>query len=160
MSSELKSLEMVLLIPRLVISIAISDIGNRPAYLYRFWRDIPILALNPDFPVSCGGVPILEDAGIFRADFVLFCFRRYFRILLAFCTYLQSRRCVAAINSPPYVMNQCYPSMSPYKKFPGHLGDWRLVKRRKQRKRRPTVPFPQCRSYCLYRAGLLAIQDQ
>ena len=39
----------------------------RPAYLYRFSRDIPILALNHDFPISCGGVPILEDAGIFRA---------------------------------------------------------------------------------------------
>ena len=38
-----------------------------PAYLYRFSRDIPILALNHDFPISCGGVPILEDAGIFRA---------------------------------------------------------------------------------------------
>ena len=38
-------------------------------------RDIPILALNHDFPISCGGVPILEDAGIFRARrfrFVLF----------------------------------------------------------------------------------------
>ena len=48
---------------------------NRPAYLYRFSRDIPILALNHDFPISCGGVPILEDAGIFRAfrfGFVLF----------------------------------------------------------------------------------------
>ena len=39
----------------------------RPAYLYRFSRDIPILALNHDFPISSGGVPILEDAGIFRA---------------------------------------------------------------------------------------------
>ena len=48
---------------------------RRPAYLYRFSRDIPILALNHDFPISCGGVPILEDAGIFRAfrfRFVLF----------------------------------------------------------------------------------------
>ena len=48
---------------------------DRPAYLYRFSRDIPILALNHDFPISCGGVPILEDAGIFRAfrfRFVLF----------------------------------------------------------------------------------------
>ena len=47
----------------------------RPAYLYRFSRDIPILALNHDFPISCGGVPIFEDAGIFRARrfrFVLF----------------------------------------------------------------------------------------
>ena len=47
----------------------------RPAYLYRFSRDIPILALNHDFPISFGGVPILEDAGIFRARrfrFVLF----------------------------------------------------------------------------------------
>ena len=40
---------------------------DRPAYLYRFSRDIPILALNHDFPISCGGVPILEDAGIFSA---------------------------------------------------------------------------------------------
>ena len=80
----------------------------RPAYLYRFSRDIPILALNHDFPISCGGVPILEDAGILGlSDFGLFCFRRYSRILPAFCTYRQSRRCVAAINSPPYVMNQC-----------------------------------------------------
>ena len=37
----------------------------RPAYLYRFSRDIPILTLDHDFPISCGGVPILEDAGIF-----------------------------------------------------------------------------------------------
>ena len=39
----------------------------RPAYLYRFSRDIPILALNHDFLISCGGVPIMEDGGIFRA---------------------------------------------------------------------------------------------
>ena len=48
---------------------------TRPAYLYRFSRNIPILALNHDFPISSGGVPILEDAGIFRAlrfRFVLF----------------------------------------------------------------------------------------
>ena len=44
----------------------------RPAYLYRFSRDIPILALNHDFPISCGGVPILEDAGIFSTR--RFCF--------------------------------------------------------------------------------------
>ena len=83
----------------------------RPAYLYRFSLDIPILALNHDFPISCGGVPILEDAGIFRARrfrFVLFSpvFRR-FLILSASCTYRQSRRCVAAINSPPGAMSQC-----------------------------------------------------
>ena len=50
-------------------------LANVFAYLYRFSRDIPILALNHDFPISCGGVPILEDAGIFRAfrfRFVLF----------------------------------------------------------------------------------------
>ena len=35
--------------------------------MYRFSRDIRILVLNHDFPISCGGVPILEDAGIFRA---------------------------------------------------------------------------------------------
>ena len=28
---------------------------------------VPILAFNHDFPISCGGVPILEDAGIFSA---------------------------------------------------------------------------------------------
>ena len=83
----------------------------RPAYLYRFSRDIPILALNHDFPISCGGVPILKDAGIFRARrfrFVLFSpvFRR-FLILSASCTYRQSRRFVAAINSPPGAMSQC-----------------------------------------------------
>ena len=44
----------------------------RPAYLYRFLRDIPILAFNHDFPISCGGVPILEDAGIFSARIFLF----------------------------------------------------------------------------------------
>ena len=60
--------------------------GGRPAYLYRFSRDTPILALNHDFPISCGGVPILEDAGIFRArrfHFVLFSpvFRNPLRIL-------------------------------------------------------------------------------
>ena len=83
----------------------------RPSYLYRFSRDIPILALNHDFPISCGGVPIFEDAGIFRARrfrFVLFSpvFRR-FLILSASCTYRQSRRCVAAIDSPPGAMSQC-----------------------------------------------------
>ena len=89
--------------------IAISSRGiYRPAYLYRFSRDIPILALNHDFPISCGGVPILEDAGIFRlADLVLFCSRRYFLILSASCTYHQSGCCVAAINSPPQTMNKC-----------------------------------------------------
>ena len=84
---------------------------TRPAYLYQFSRNIPILALNHDFPISCGGVPVLEDAGIFRARrfrFVLFSpvFRR-FLILSASCTYRQSRRCVAAINSPPGAMSQC-----------------------------------------------------
>ena len=80
----------------------------RPAYLYRFSRDIPILALNHDFPISCGGVPILEDAGIFSARrFPLVLFRWYSRILPASCTYRQSRRCVAAINSPRNAMNQC-----------------------------------------------------
>ena len=47
---------------------------NRPAYLYRLSRDIPILALYHDFPISCGGVPILEDAGIFRARIFRFVF--------------------------------------------------------------------------------------
>ena len=78
----------------------------RPAYLYRFSRDIPILALNHEFTISCGGVPILEDAAIFRfADFVLFCSRRYFLVLSASCTYRQLGCCVAAINSPPQAMN-------------------------------------------------------
>ena len=38
-------------------------------------QPVPILALNHDFPISCGSVPILEDARIFRARrfcFVLF----------------------------------------------------------------------------------------
>ena len=52
---------------RQVSSPQIVETYCRPAYLYRFSRDIPILALNHDFPISCGGVPILEDAGIFRA---------------------------------------------------------------------------------------------
>ena len=69
---------------------------------YRFWPSITISRFH---------------AGVYRfwkmreflglSDFDLFCFRRYSRILPAFCTYRQSRRCVAAINSPPYVMNQC-----------------------------------------------------
>ena len=114
------------------IQLPCTDRLYRPAYLYRFSRDIPILALNHDFPISCGGVPILEDAGIFReflvlADFVLFCFRRYSVILSASCTYRQSGCCVAAINSPLHAMNQCKPSMSPYKKFPGHLRDLESV---------------------------------
>ena len=89
---------------------------------YRFWPSITISRFH---------------AGMYRfwkmreflglSDFDLFCFRRYSRILPAFCTYRQSRRCVAAINSPPYVMNQCQSSMSPYKKFTGHLGDLESV---------------------------------
>ena len=69
---------------------------------YRFWPSITISRFH---------------AGVYRfwkmpeflglSDFDLFCFRRYSRILSASCTYRQSRRCVAAINSPPYVMNQC-----------------------------------------------------
>ena len=57
------------------MEIHFSSLLSRPAYLYRFSRVIPILALNHDFQISCGGVPILEDAGIFRAlrfRFVLF----------------------------------------------------------------------------------------
>ena len=56
------------------------------AVVYRFWKMREFLGL---------------------ADFVLFCFRRYSVILSASCTYRQSRRCVAAINSPPHAMNQC-----------------------------------------------------
>ena len=47
---------------QLQITYHLSNKTYRPAYLYRFSRDIPILALNHDFPISCGGVPILEDA--------------------------------------------------------------------------------------------------
>ena len=85
-----------------------AEMKNRPAYLYRFSRDIPILALNHDFPISCGGVPILEDAGIFRAfrfRFVLFSpvFPNPPRIL--HLPPVKALRC--RYNSPPYVMNQC-----------------------------------------------------
>ena len=69
---------------------------------YRFWPSITISRFH---------------AGVYRfwkmreflglSDFDSFCFRRYSRILPAFCTYRQSRRCIAPINSPPYVMNQC-----------------------------------------------------
>ena len=76
------------------------------AVVYRFWKMREFLVL---------------------ADFVLFCFRRYSVILSASCTYRQSGCCVAAINSPLHAMNQCKPSMSPYKKFPGHLRDLESV---------------------------------
>ena len=56
------------------------------AVVYRFWKMREFLAL---------------------ADFVLFCFCRYALILSASCTYRQSGCCAAAINSPPYAMNQC-----------------------------------------------------
>ena len=56
------------------------------AVVYRFWKMREFLGL---------------------ADFILFCFRRYSVILSAPWTYRQSRRCVAAINSPPGAMSQC-----------------------------------------------------
>ena len=56
------------------------------AVVYRFWKMREFLGL---------------------ANFVLSCFRRYSEILSASCTYRQSRRCVAAINSPPGAMSQC-----------------------------------------------------
>ena len=70
---------------------------------YRFWPSITISRFH---------------AGVYRfwkmreflglVDFVLFCFRRYSRILPASCPYRQSRLCVAAINNSPYAMNHCY----------------------------------------------------
>ena len=69
---------------------------------YRFWPSITISRFHA---VVCRFWKMREFVGL--SDFGLFCFRRYSRILPAFCTYRQSRRCVAAINSPPYVMNQC-----------------------------------------------------
>ena len=69
---------------------------------YRFWPSITISRFHA---VVYRFWKMREFLGL--ADFVLFCFRRYSRIFPAFCTYRQSRRCVAAINSPPYVMNQC-----------------------------------------------------
>ena len=56
----------------------------RPAYLYRFSRDIPIFALNHDFLIYRFW-KMRKFLGL--ADFVLFCFRRHSRILPAFCTY-------------------------------------------------------------------------
>ena len=117
---------------------------------YRFWPSITISRFHA---VVYQFWKMREFLGL--ADFVLFCFRRYSRINPAFCTYRHSRRCVAAIK----------PSMSPYKKFPGHLGDLESVVNRGSGVR---LPFPQCGSYCLYRAerlsqralGLLAIQGQ
>ena len=69
---------------------------------YRFWPSITISLFHA---VVYRFWKMQEFLGL--ADFVLFCFCRYSRILPAFCTYRQSRRCVAAINSPPYVINQC-----------------------------------------------------
>ena len=69
---------------------------------YRFWPSITISRFH-------AVVYRFRKMGEFLAlpDFVLFCFRRYSRILPASCTYRQSRRCVAAINSPTNAMNQC-----------------------------------------------------
>ena len=89
------------------VSLAVPHkISRFHAVVYRFWKMREFLVL---------------------ADFVLFCFRRYSVILSASCTYRQSGCCVAAINSPLHAMNQCKPSMSPYKKFPGHLRDLESV---------------------------------
>ena len=65
--------------------------------------------------VTVAGLPTCTDfRGTYRfwpsitiSRFHAFCFSRFSRILPAFCTYRQSRRCVSAINSPLYVMNQC-----------------------------------------------------
>ena len=69
---------------------------------YRFWPSITISRFHA---VVYRFWKMREFLGL--ADFVLFCFRRYSVILSASCTYRQSRRCVAAINSPPHAMNQC-----------------------------------------------------
>ena len=69
--------------------------------------DILILALNHGFRISCGGVPIWEDAGMLsvcRSRFVLF--SPVFSISPASYTNRQGGRCIAAINSPPYVINK------------------------------------------------------
>ena len=63
---------------------------------YRFWPSITISRFHA---VVYRFWKMREFLGL--SDFGLFCFRRYSRILPAFCTYRQSRRCVAAINSPP-----------------------------------------------------------
>ena len=68
---------------------------------YRFWPSITISRFHA---VVYRFWKIREFLGL--ADFVLFSFRRYSAILTASCTYRQSGRCVAAINSPLYVMNQ------------------------------------------------------
>ena len=60
---------------------------------YRFWPSITISRFHA---VVYGFWKIREFLGL--TDFVLFCFRRYSRILPAFCTYRQSRRCAVAIN--------------------------------------------------------------
>ena len=69
---------------------------------YRFWPSITISRFHA---VVYRFWKMREFLGL--ADFVLFCFRRYSVILSASCTYRQSRRCVAAINSPPGAMSQC-----------------------------------------------------
>ena len=69
---------------------------------YRFWPSITISRFHA---VVYRFWKMRELLGL--ADFVLFCFRRYSVILSASCTYRQSRRCVAAINSPPGARSQC-----------------------------------------------------
>ena len=69
---------------------------------YRFWPSITISRFHA---VVYRFWKMREFLGL--ADFVLSCFHRYSVILSASCTYRQSRRCVAAINSPPGAMSQC-----------------------------------------------------
>ena len=69
---------------------------------YRFWPSITISRFHA---VVYRFWKMQEFLGL--TDFVLFCFRRYSRILPAFSTYRQSRRCIAAINSLPGAMSQC-----------------------------------------------------
>ena len=105
------------------------SLKGRPASLYLFSQDILILTLNHDFPISCGGVPILEDAGIFS-------FRRFCFVFAG----IPPESSPHLAQAPPVRVLCCsykWPtvrhelvlaiSMSLYKKFPGHLGDLESV---------------------------------
>ena len=107
---------------------------------------VPIFAGHTDFDPQSRFWKMGKFLGL--ADFDLFCFRRYSGILPAFCTYRQSRRYVAAINSQPYVMNQCSSSMSLYKKFPGYLEDLESVVNRGSGSRQYlfSMRFVSCRA--------------